>query len=130
MCKPFILFLLINITIHGDIAWNMFWVLFWQLFVKMHVMIGISVFFGWLLDYIWQKYHPSSLKSNFQHMGGVLLIFVSPPDKAFFFFFRLVWNMFLKWTQMLLNIDFCSPEPKMTWNIKIGPDLWFLDQKL
>ena len=61
-------------------------------------------------------------------MGGILLIWVSPSDKATFL--RLVGNIVLKYTQMLINIDFCSPEPKMTSNIKIGPDLWFLDQKL
>ena len=61
-------------------------------------------------------------------MGRILLILVSPPDKPIFL--RLAWNIVLKCTQMLLNIDFCSPEPKITSNIKIGPDLWSLDQKL
>ena len=46
------------------------------------------------------------------------------------FFLRLVWNMVWKCTQILLNIEFCSPEPKMTSDINIGPDLYSLNQKL
>jgi hypothetical protein len=68
------------------------------------------------------------LAKKFSAHGRDFCNFCVAPDKAKFV--RLVRNMILKCTKMILNIDFCSPEPKMPSNLKLGPNLWSLEQKL
>ena len=83
--------------------------------------------------------HLSHVTCHMSHVTFFLLSFFGQGGEAYrwrfcyrrhlprLVFFRLVWNTVSNCKQMLLNIVFCSPEPKMPSNINIGPHLWSLD---
>ena len=58
------------------------------------------------------------VKKKFSAHGRDSINLGVPPDEAIYF---IIMKYVLKCKQMLLNIDFCSPEPKMPSNINIGP---------
>ena len=91
----------------------------------MQVMIGISVGFYDLYVTCDENMICKAFLKNW-HRRGIFSILVSKPDQAKNF--RIVWNIVLKCTKELVNNYFCSPESKITSNIRIGPELWSLDK--
>ena len=67
----------------------MYWVLLWLCQNACYHRYFCCLW--WVLANIWQKYHPSRLKRNFRHMGGISLILVSPPTDVHV---RIFWRSY------------------------------------